>query len=107
MVDCPVHVCKWYCLSPIQKDRLTALSSYVREVLNSLTVAGFVRLEEGTGGKDGREARYWVPQACRAAFSKAGVLSFLISAVVKRYQDVLKCFQQDGPSCEILVQVRV
>ena len=74
---------------------------YVREVLNGLTVAGFVRLEEGTGGKDGREARYWVPKACRATLNKASITSCIISACVKRYSDVMNCFDLDGPNCKI------
>ena len=84
----------------MKQDKWNVLDRYVREVLNALTVAGFVRLEEGTGGKDGREARYWVPQACRATLQKVGASCVLISAYARRYSAVRECFEQDGPNCK-------
>ncbi|KAK7109970.1 S-adenosylmethionine-dependent methyltransferase Rv2258c-like [Littorina saxatilis] len=71
---------------------------YVREVVNALAVAGLVQLEEGTGGKDGTEPRYLVPQSHRKQLTKAGVYSLMISAAASHFAKVKECFPLDGPN---------
>ncbi|XP_076460900.1 S-adenosylmethionine-dependent methyltransferase Rv2258c-like isoform X2 [Babylonia areolata] len=71
---------------------------YVGEVLNSLTAIGLVQLEAGTGGKDGKEARFWVPPSCRKALKKAAVNFVMVSSSAKQYADVRKCIDLDGPN---------
>ncbi|KAL8622590.1 hypothetical protein ACOMHN_009224 [Nucella lapillus] len=78
--------------------QLTLKERYVREMLNSLTVGGLVQLEEGTGGKEGAEARYWVPPTCRQTLQYVGALTINISCSAKQYADVRKCFDLEGPT---------
>ena len=75
-------------------------SSYVREVLNALAVVDLVELVAGTGGKDGLDAQYIVPQTHRAALTKASVYCLAISAGARQFTEVKKCFEQHGPSCK-------
>ncbi|XP_076460896.1 S-adenosylmethionine-dependent methyltransferase Rv2258c-like [Babylonia areolata] len=70
---------------------------YVREVLNSLTAIGLVQLEAGTGGKEGKEAKYWVPPPCRETLKTFGAFTLAISASVRHYPDMRKCFDLNGP----------
>ncbi|KAL8605989.1 hypothetical protein ACOMHN_067171 [Nucella lapillus] len=74
---------------------------YTRELLNSLTVAGLVQLEAGTGGKEGREARYRVPPTSghRQALQKASTYTRIVSNVAQNFANVRPCFDQDGPLC--------
>ncbi|XP_070191177.1 S-adenosylmethionine-dependent methyltransferase Rv2258c-like [Littorina saxatilis] len=72
---------------------------YVREVVNALAVAGLVQLEEGTGGKDGVEARYLVPDTHRHALKDAGSSCLAVSDCARKFSAVKECFDIDGPSC--------
>ena len=72
----------------------------MREVLNALATAGLVHLEAGTGGKDGLDAQYTVPETHRAELTKAGVYCLAISACARDFAGVKKCFDQDGPNCK-------
>ena len=72
----------------------------MREVLNALAVAGLVQLETGTGGKDGLDAQYTVPQTHRRELTKAGAYNLIISATARSFAEVRKCFDQDGPNCK-------
>ncbi|KAK7096228.1 S-adenosylmethionine-dependent methyltransferase Rv2258c-like [Littorina saxatilis] len=72
---------------------------YVREVVNALAVAGLVQLEEGTGGTDGVEARYLVPDRHRQALKTAGLFCRAISECARQFSAVKDCFDIDRPSC--------
>ncbi|KAK7109972.1 S-adenosylmethionine-dependent methyltransferase Rv2258c-like isoform X2 [Littorina saxatilis] len=72
---------------------------YVREVVNALAVAGLVQLEEWTGGEDGVEARYLVPDTHRHALKAAGTFCGLVSTCARQFSGVKECFDVDGPSC--------
>ena len=72
----------------------------MREVLNALAVVGLVQLKTGTGGKNGLDAQYTVPQTHRSVLTKAGVYSLAISAGARQFAGVKKCFDENGPSCK-------
>ncbi|XP_076461838.1 S-adenosylmethionine-dependent methyltransferase Rv2258c-like isoform X2 [Babylonia areolata] len=78
-------------------DQLKLKERYVREVLNSLTVVGLVQLEEGTGGKERKEARYLVPPACRPGLQRASTLALIVSSNARNFDNIKKCFDHDGP----------
>ncbi|KAL8622597.1 hypothetical protein ACOMHN_009231 [Nucella lapillus] len=73
-------------------------SRYVREVLNSLTAARLVKLEPGTGGEEGAEARYWVPPTCRQTLRNIGTLTLAVSSCTGRYSGMKTCFDLQGPN---------
>lgn len=72
---------------------------YVREIVNALTTVGVVQLQEGTGTSDGREARYFVPEACKKSFHSGGVFCTAVSSCSRNFVAVTKCLELDGPSC--------
>ncbi|KAL8622593.1 hypothetical protein ACOMHN_009227 [Nucella lapillus] len=51
----------------------------------------------GDRGKEGAEARYWVPPTCRQTLQKAGVNTIMIASSVRHYAGVSKCIALDGP----------
>ncbi|KAL8622594.1 hypothetical protein ACOMHN_009228 [Nucella lapillus] len=96
MVDC---LCT--ALSPLTSTQvagqLKLKERYVREALNSLTAIGLVQLEEGTGGKEGAEARYWVPPTCRQTLQTMGAFQLSVTACARHYGDMVDCVKLDGP----------
>ncbi|KAK7501688.1 hypothetical protein BaRGS_00007119 [Batillaria attramentaria] len=72
---------------------------YVRELLGSLVAGRVVQLAPGTGGRDGREARYLVPQHHRQALYKAAVKTIYLNAAARQFADVKEIFHVDGPRC--------
>ncbi|XP_076468915.1 S-adenosylmethionine-dependent methyltransferase Rv2258c-like [Babylonia areolata] len=97
MVDC-LCTAQSPLTSADMAGQLKLKERYVGEILNSLTAIGLVQLEAGTGGKEGKEARFWVPPSCRKALKKAAVDFVMVSSSAKQYADVRKCIDQDGPS---------
>nr|KAG5709941.1 hypothetical protein BaRGS_029983 [Batillaria attramentaria] len=70
---------------------------YVRELMGSLVAGGVVQLAPGTGGRDGQEARYLVPQHHRQALDITGKKSTGLAISARQFAVVENAFSLDGP----------